>query len=143
MSRLASSTLMILWYLLTIAGALQAQPRYTLTDLGAFQPNAISGPWVVGQENGVPTRLNLATGRKEILAQYGHGGVATDVIPDGATVGTVKRPDSQGVMQDWATFWRPDGSFTHLQGSLPSYAWGLNEDWTVTGSTNCVGGQRV
>jgi hypothetical protein len=76
----------------TVSG--YTQPRYTLTDLGAFQPTAIAGPYVVGSENGLPIRLNLDTGQKITLGHSGYGGVASAVIATGEVVGTVYRSAS-------------------------------------------------
>src|SRR5262245_28368214 len=71
----------------------QLPPAYTLTDLGAFQPNAIAGPWVVGSENGRAVRLNLDTMQKSPLPDpWGVGSVANAVLSSGVVVGTVKNP---------------------------------------------------
>jgi hypothetical protein len=45
-SILALSLCVILYS--TVQMYAQSPPAYTLTDLGAFQPNAIAGPWVGG-----------------------------------------------------------------------------------------------
>jgi hypothetical protein len=83
-----------------------AQPRYTVTDLGAFQPTDIAGPYAVGSENGLPVRLNLDTDEKLFLGHFGHGGVANAVLPTGEAVGTTKlpSPNAPGGLWDAATF---------------------------------------
>jgi hypothetical protein len=124
------------------AVSISAQLRYTVTDLGAFQTNAIAGPYVVGSENDLPVRLNIDTGEKLFLGHYGHGGVANNVLATGEAIGTLERM-VDGRLCDTATFWNSAGRFTGLQGSLPSYGVAINASWTMSGSTNCVGGQRA
>jgi hypothetical protein len=66
--------------MLTAAVELNAQPQYTYTDLGPFSPRAIAGPWIVGQENGLPTRLNIDAGQKIVLGHAGYGGTVNAVL---------------------------------------------------------------
>jgi hypothetical protein len=128
---------------LTITVQGYAQPQYTVTDLGTFQPNAIAGPWVVGVENGLPTRLNLDTGQKITLGHQGQGGTVYAVIATGEAVGTIKIPGASGSI-DAATFWDANGTAYVLPGPLPSYALGMNDAWTVAGySLSCPGGTRA
>jgi hypothetical protein len=130
---------------LAIAGHIYAAtPQYTVTDLGAFQPNAIAGPWIVGQEAGLPTRLNLDTSEKITLEHWGHGGVANAVLISGEGVGTIKIPASAGGVHDAATFWDAAGQFVLLPGPLPSFAMAINDAWTIAGySLSCPGGMRA
>jgi hypothetical protein len=116
---------------------------YTVTDLGAFQPSAIAGPWVVGSENGLPVRINIDSGEKIILGHRGHGGVANAVLATGEAVGTIKVPGTSG-LTDAATFWDAQGQFWLLSGPLPSYATAINDAWIIAGhSPSCVGGQQA
>jgi hypothetical protein len=125
---------------LTIAVQGYAQPQYTVTDLGTFQPSAIAGRWVVGSENGLPTRLNLDTMQKITLGHLGSGGVANAVIATGEAVGTIKNP--QGL--DSAAFWDAQGQYFGLPGPLPSYARDITAAWAVAGySPSCPGGLRA
>ena len=138
--------LRITWYsfmaVLTIAVYGYAQPQYTVTDLGPFTPSAIAGPWVVGEENNLPIRLNLDTMQKITLGHLGFGGIAYAVLASGEAVGTVYR--SASVQDGAATFWDAQGQAFPLPGPLPSEARDLNEAWTVAGSSaSCPGGQRA
>jgi hypothetical protein len=127
---------------LTIAVQGYAQPQYTLTDLGTFQPNAIAGPWVVGVENNLPTRLNLDTGEKLTLRHRGFGGIANAVIATGQAVGLVYR--SASAQDTAATFWDATGVAYGLPGPLPSEARDLNDALTVAGSSgSCPGGRQA
>ena len=125
---------------LTIAGRLYAAtPQYTLTDLGAFQPTAIAGSWVVGHENGLPVRLNRETGQKTILDHGGQGGIAQAVLSSGVTVGTTI---ANGV--DAATVWDAQGQAFLLPGPSPSYGMAINDAGTMAGhSSACPGGQQA
>jgi hypothetical protein len=127
---------------LTIAVQGYAQPQYTLTDLGAFRPNAIAGPWVVGEENNLPTRLNLDTGEKLTLRHRGFGGIANAVIATGQAVGLVYR--SASAQDTAATFWDATGVAYSLPGPLPSVARDLNDALTVAGTSgSCPGGPQA
>jgi hypothetical protein len=129
---------MALWLIVSTAVHIGAQPRYTVTDLGAFQPQAIAGAYVVGSEGGLPVRLNIDTGDKLFLGHAGNGGAAHAVIPTGEAVGTVKVPGSQGGLTDAATFWNAQGQFAVLPGPLPSQATGLNDSGVIAGTTSCA-----
>src|SRR5262245_21772576 len=104
---------------LYVSAYIHAQPQYTFTDLDAFLPNAVAGPWVVGQENGLPARINLDTLLKVTLPHNGFGGVANDVNREGWTVGTLNWRDAQGNITTIAAAWGPDGTAYTLQGSIP------------------------
>jgi hypothetical protein len=84
--------IMALSLLLYTAVVICAQPRYTGTDLGDFSPEGIAGPWVVGGQwtpLAKAVRLNLDTGQEQILADFGHGGWATAVLPTGEATGYI------------------------------------------------------
>ena len=70
MSQYHISPFLVVCIMLYSVVQIYAQPRYTLTDLGAFQPQAIAGPYIVGSENGLPVRLNIETGEKIILGFF-------------------------------------------------------------------------
>jgi hypothetical protein len=125
--------------MLTAVVELNAQPQYTYTDLGPFSPRAIAGPWIVGQENGLPTRLNIDTGQKIVLGHAGYGGTVNAVLSSGVAVGTIKMQGTGGLI-DAATFWDAAGQFVLLPGNAPSYASAINEAWMVAGgSVSCAG----
>jgi uncharacterized membrane protein len=127
-------TLYMCMTVLTIAVQGYAQPQYTITDLGALQPSAIAGPWVVGVENGRPTRLNLDTMEKVTLATHGMGGVAWAVIARGEAAGTITIQDASGPMSS-AAWWDIDGQVHLLDGPLPSAAYGFAANGTVVGDS--------
>lgn len=119
-----------------------AQPQYTFTDLGPFQPNGIAGPWVVGQENGQPTRLNLDTMQKITLGHQGLGGIAWAVIASGEAVGDITIQSVAGPVSS-AAWWDIDGQVHLLDGPLPSAARGFADTGTVVGaSLGCPGGGK-
>ena len=128
-----------------------AQPQYTLTDLGAFVPTAIAGPWVFGYEptapHYTPIRLNMETGERLLLSHFGRGGIPNTAHPSsGAAIGTAKIT-VQGAPNgelDVATFWASDGSAWQMPGPIPSYGLGINEEYVMVGfSTSCPDGHRA
>jgi hypothetical protein len=142
MCRIGVILLMCLCAMLSSAVQGYAAPQYAVTDLGAFEPTAIAGSYVVGAENGLPVRLNIDTGEKVILGHEGHGGMANDVLPTGEAVGTLK-VSRGGALTDAATFWDRQGRFVLRQGALPSYGVAVNTSLTMAGTSNCPGGQRA
>jgi uncharacterized membrane protein len=131
-------------FLIFASAGLAAAQRYTFMDLGAFEPRAIAGPYIVGIEAGLPTRLNLETGQKLTLGHFGQGGTAESVIPTGEAVGTVKVLNAQGQPEDAATFWQANGTAFLLPGPRPSQARDLNEAGTVAGyADTCPRGMQA
>jgi hypothetical protein len=109
-----------------------AQPQYTVTDLGDFRATAIAGPWVVGRENDLPTRLNLDTGQKTFLQSSGYWGLASAVMPSGEAAGYDAVPRSNGLNQT-AAYWTAAGERVLLSSLPSSQVSGINQSSAMSG----------
>jgi uncharacterized repeat protein (TIGR01451 family) len=124
------------------------QPQYTLTDLGAFQPRAIAGTWIVGQEPSglafdMPIRLNIQTGERLTLPHAGYGAWVEAVNDTGEAVGNIPQPFPSGACcgPTWAALWNADGSLHYLPGgggAASTFAFGINSYQAVAGTADVL-----
>jgi hypothetical protein len=134
--------------LCSLTGALSAQPQYTLTDLGVFEPSAIAGPWVVGVDQpiipgGVPIRLDLDTGARLVLPHAGYGAQTTAILDTGEAIGHIWQPFPNGACcgDTWGALWETDGTLHYLPGSVAgvsTFPFGINRQRAVAGTADVI-----
>jgi hypothetical protein len=128
--------MLVLWVILWLASALQAQPQYTMTDLGTLFPTAIAGPWVVGREpDFTPDRLNIKTGERLLLPHEGLGAEPTGVLDSGEAVGNVGQhtaPVGHGPAAVWDAAGRL-GYFPTPRGAQDAWVFGVNAQLAAAG----------
>jgi hypothetical protein len=124
---------------LTIAVQSYAQPQYTVTDLGTFQPAAITGEWIVGAQNNMPMLHHHPTATTLPLQHMGDGGLASAVLDNGVAAGWVGVRQGDSILQAACT-WNEAGEVALLPGLMPSSARDINDAGVVVGSSNACPG---